>query len=82
MGTYQDSKKLVLRYFEDMESAAPESVGQVVERYAGDGYLWRGVYPFRELHGVEAAVETFWQPLMQSVRHMQRRQDVFNRTVC
>ena len=77
MSGFQNSKNLVLRYFDEMEESAPEAVGQVVKRYASEEYLWRGVYPFRELHGVDSAVETFWKPLMQSVKHMQRRQDIF-----
>ncbi len=77
MSGFQNSKNLVLRYFDEMEESAPEAVGQVVKRYASEEYLWRGVYPFREVHDVDSAVETFWQPLMQSVKHMQRRQDIF-----
>lgn len=77
MGTFQDSKKLVLRYFDEMENAAPEAVGQVMNRYVSAGYQWRGVYPFRQLRGVDSVVKSFWRPLKQSVTHMQRRQDIF-----
>ncbi len=77
MSRFQNSKKLVLRYFNEMECSAPEDVGHVMKRFTGQEYRWRGVYPFRELRGVDSAVETFWQPLMRAVKHMQRRQDIF-----
>lgn len=77
MSKYQASKKLVREYFDAMEKSTPETVAEVLKQYTGENYLWRGVYPFREQEGAEAAAEKFWAPLMTSVKSMQRRQDVF-----
>lgn len=77
MSKYQASKKLVREYFDAMEKSTPETVEGVLKQYTGENYLWRGVYPFREQEGATAAAETFWKPLMTSVKHLQRRQDVF-----
>ncbi|WP_420628518.1 nuclear transport factor 2 family protein [Candidatus Leptofilum sp.] len=77
MSKYQTTKKIVSNYFEAMENASSETVGDVLASFTSENYYWRGVYPFRELHGAEAVAKTFWTPLMQSLSRMQRRQDIF-----
>lgn len=77
MSKYQASKTVVRRYFEAMENASPDAVADVLTAFTGENYRWRGVYPFRELHGAEAVAETFWTPLLKSLTRMQRRQDIF-----
>ena len=77
MSNYQAAKALVRDYFEALENATPETVADVLKSYTGDDYLWRGVYPFREQHGADTVAEKFWAPLMTSLTHLQRRQDMF-----
>jgi len=77
MSQYQSAKKLVSAYFEEMENATPDTVGDVLAKYTTDDYLWRGVYPFREQHGAQTVAEKFWSPLMTSLTRIQRRQDIF-----
>jgi len=77
VGKYAVSKKLVLSYFSALEKASPDNVLDVLEEYTGQNYIWRGVHPFREQHGVEKAAEIFWVPLMKSLNKIQRRQDIF-----
>ena len=77
MAKFQSAKTLVQNYFYALETAAPEAVGDVLGTYASKDYFWRGVYPFRQLQGVDAVVETFWLPLKSSFSQMQRRQDIF-----
>lgn len=77
MSKYQEIKKLVREYFDAMENATPETVEEVIKQYTGENYQWRGVYPFREQDGATATAEVFWKPLMTSIKHLQRRQDVF-----
>ena len=74
---YQNAKKLVRQYFDAMEAATPETVTDVLKQYTSEDYDWRGVYPFRQPQGAEAAADVFWKPLMHSLRHIQRRQDIF-----
>ncbi len=74
---YQEAKKLVRNYFNDLENSTSETVGDVLNKYMSSDYLWRGVYPFREQSGIKSAVDVFWKPLMSSVEHIQRRQDIF-----
>ncbi len=59
MSQYQESKAIVRAYFDAMEAATPETVADVLKEYTTEDYLWRGVYPFREQEGAEAAASTF-----------------------
>lgn len=77
MSNYQEAKAIVRSYFDALEKASPDEVLDVLKRYTSDEYRWRGVYPFREQHGVAAVADNFWKPLKNSLRHMQRRPDIF-----
>lgn len=77
MSKYQEAKRIVREYFDAMENATHENVAEVLKAHTSEDYLFRGVYPFREQEGAEAAAEVFWAPLMKSMTRMQRRQDVF-----
>jgi hypothetical protein len=77
MGRYEGTKRIVRNYFEAIEQARPENLTEVLKGFVSEDYLWRGVYPFREKQGAEAVADIFWKPLLQSLRHMQRRQDIF-----
>lgn len=77
MSRYQEAKRIIRNYFDEMEKATPETVADVLKMHTGEDYLWRGVYPFREQHGAEAVAEAFWTPLLRSLTRMQRRQDIF-----
>ncbi len=77
MSKYQATKAIVRDYFDAMENATPDTVADVLKSFTSEDYLWRGVYPFREQHGADTVAEVFWAPLMNSLRRMQRRQDIF-----
>ncbi|MDJ0755836.1 MAG: hypothetical protein QNJ45_20080 [Ardenticatenaceae bacterium] len=77
MSSYQQAKALVRKYFTELEKASADEAAAVLKKYTSDHYLWRGVYPFREQFGADAVANVFWKPLKQSLRRMQRRQDIF-----
>lgn len=77
MTQYQAAKQLILDYFEQLELVEPVASIEVLQNFCSEDLLWRGVYPFREQHGVNAVAEIFWQPLKYSLHRMQRRQDIF-----
>ncbi len=77
MPDYQDSKALVLNFYEELEAAAADHVGSVLNRYTSSDYRFRGVHPFNELNGADAVADTLWQPLLNAFTPMQRRQDIF-----
>ena len=77
MSKYQEAKRVVREYFSAMENATHETVADVIKTHTSEDYLFRGVYPFREQEGAQAAADVFWSPLMKSMTRMQRRQDIF-----
>lgn len=77
MSKYQAAKAVVNDYFNTLENSSPETVADVIKQYTNEEYFWRGVYPFRHLATADQVADTFWGPLMRSLTHMQRRQDIF-----
>ncbi|GAA0181003.1 nuclear transport factor 2 family protein [Clostridium sediminicola] len=77
MSKYQGTKKVIRNYFEALENSTPEDVLSVLKEFTSENYSWRGSYPYREQNGAEDVAEKFWAPLMSSLKHMQRRQDIF-----
>ena len=77
MADYQDSKSLVLQFYEELEAASADDVGSVLTRYTSSDYQFRGVHPFNELEGAEPVAEALWKPLLNAFTRMQRRQDIF-----
>ncbi|MCH8867656.1 MAG: nuclear transport factor 2 family protein [Proteobacteria bacterium] len=77
MPDYQDSKALVLNFYEELEAASADRVGSVLNRYTSSDYRFRGVHPFNEIDGADAVADTVWNPLMSAFTAMQRRQDIF-----
>ncbi|MCY4541494.1 MAG: nuclear transport factor 2 family protein [Rhodobacteraceae bacterium] len=74
---FQDIKKLVRNYYADLDAAAPDAVASVLREYVAPDYSWRGMHPFNELEGAASVATTFWEPLLRSIRPIQRRPDVF-----
>ncbi len=77
MADYQDSKTLVLQFYEELEAAPADDVAKVMNRYMSSDYQFRGVHPFNELEGVDAVAEALWKPLLGAFTQIQRRQDIF-----
>ncbi|MDK1029803.1 MAG: ester cyclase [Anaerolineae bacterium] len=77
MVNYQDNKSLVLRFYDELDKAIGDDIVEVLNRYTTDDYLFRGMHPFNEQQGSQAAADVFWKPLRNSFRPIQRRQDVF-----
>ncbi len=77
MNKYQDVKKIVRDYFEELKEATPKTVISIIRKYTTDDYNWKGVYPFREKTSKEEVANVFWGPLMNSLTRMERREDIF-----
>ena len=73
----QVAKALVVDLYHHLEHASLEEVPDVMQRYIGKNYLWRGYHPFHEQTSAAQVAALFWQPLRQSLKHLQRRQDIF-----
>ncbi len=76
------AKATVLDYYGDLDPALAagkiDEVRRGLETHtAGDRYLWRGMHPFYEQTGVDAVVNTFYQPLVGAFQPLQRRPQIF-----
>lgn len=77
MSDFQASKQLVRDFYAALDSAGPDAIPEVLHRFTGRDYQWRGMHPFYEQTGADAVAQVFWQPFRQAFSRVQRRQDVF-----
>ncbi|GMR10562.1 MAG: nuclear transport factor 2 family protein [Anaerolineae bacterium] len=77
MTDYQQSKSLVLRFYDQFDKANGDAIDEVLRRNVTDDYYFRGMHPFYEQQGAEAVADVFWKPLRSAFRPIQRRQDIF-----
>lgn len=76
--SYQNEKKIVLDFFNQMEIAQTESeINSVLDKCCAEDYFFRGVYPFRELNSKAELTSKFMAPLKKAIKSLQRRQDIF-----
>ncbi|MEM8923825.1 MAG: ester cyclase [Actinomycetota bacterium] len=73
----QEAKAVVRRATNAFDAAAEDELAAVLGEHVTDDYRWRGVHPFYEQHGADAAVDAFWGPLRRAMGPLQRRPDVF-----
>lgn len=77
MTDLQAAKKVVLDYYDALDQANPGRVAEQIRPHTNAQYLWRGMYPFYEQHGVEAVASVWHEPLLASFSPIQRRPDIF-----
>lgn len=62
----QQNKKIVWKYWQDINNRQSPEIEDLVRNAVGADINWNGPHPFNHLDGVEALIEGFWQPLLQS----------------
>ncbi len=77
MDKFASQKTLMRSYMEQMEKCSPEQAAATLSQFTSDDYSFEGSYPFMDIDGADAVCQKFWQPLKTSLKHLQRRQDVF-----
>ena len=75
--SFQKEKDLVKAFYEDLQLATNDKLADVMGRFCAPNLLWRGFHPFGQISGVHDVAENFWAPLRNSLKRMQRRQDIF-----
>ena len=77
MPDFQFEKNLVLNYLTELDKADPESVAEVINKYASPNFHLRCVHPFNDLVGAENIANKLWLPIKKSFMPIQRRMDIF-----
>ena len=77
MSDFQAEKQLVRAYHDDLARATPNTVAEILERYASADWHWRGMHPFVEQTGPQAVADIFWKPFLTAMTRIQRRPDIF-----
>jgi hypothetical protein len=77
MTNYQTEKSYVLEYFDAMEKASYHNIDVIQKSYIADKYEFYGVYPYNKINNLADVTSNVWQPIYQSFKNLQRRQDVF-----
>ncbi|WP_415402765.1 ester cyclase [Tateyamaria sp. SN3-11] len=71
------AKACVQAHHAALARATPETVADALAEHLSPQATWRGMHPFHVQTGAGAVAEVFWTPLLQAMRNVQRRQDVF-----
>ncbi len=74
---FQLEKAVTRAHYAALSAATPDNVGDILADALSPECLWRGIHPFNIQTGAEAIAATFWAPLLTSLGHMQRREDLF-----
>ena len=74
---FQREKNLLRRFYDAADEADETTIDSVLGDFTSPCYNWRGFHPFGEITTAESLAEQFWRPFKQSLRHQQRRVDIF-----
>jgi predicted ester cyclase len=77
MNPFQSAKHIVRNFHDTLDQVTQGAAHKAIEHYCSDDLIWRGYYPFDELQNGTEVASKFWDPLKNSLRSMQRREDVF-----
>ena len=77
MTDFRNEKRLVRNYYEALDSSEIDKITDVLVEFTAQNYTWRAFHPFNLQTDAKFVSEIFWQPFRKSIRHMQRRMDIF-----
>jgi len=77
MNDLSAAKQTVLDFRKGFDRFSHAEMVKASRACLDEAYHWRGMFPFGEHRGPEAAIAHFWQPLTKAFTHLQRREDIF-----
>ena len=77
MTDLQEEKKLVLDYFNEIDSCNIDSLSEVISKYASEDFSMKCTHPFNELVSIDLGANNLWKPIKDSFSPIQRRLDIF-----
>ncbi|WP_019954197.1 nuclear transport factor 2 family protein [Yoonia vestfoldensis] len=75
--TFGTEKAVVRAHHASQSAATVDTIGAALAQHTAPDWHWRGMHPFHEQTAAEAVAQTFWQPFLRAMAHVQRREDVF-----
>lgn len=77
MGDFSSEKQVVREFYAALDTAGPDELASVLDRFCASDYLWRGFHPFNEIESRVEVAARFWRPLRLALARLQRRMDIF-----
>lgn len=74
---FQQEKQIVRDFYAALDGSSVDQIGDVLTRFTGADYLWRGYHPFHEMTESTEVAARFWGPLRHALTSLQRRMDIF-----
>ena len=72
----QINREIIHAYWTALNESDPGQVPNLVEDVTHADVAWHGPEPYNDIHGADALVHQFWQPLLRSFPDLQRHTDV------
>ncbi|MCP5001550.1 MAG: nuclear transport factor 2 family protein [Hyphomicrobiales bacterium] len=64
-------------FYAALDGADAVELDAVMAQFCAPDLVWRGFHPFDELTGPTSVSDQFWRPMRDSLKHLQRRMDIF-----
>ena len=77
MPNFQNEKKLVLDYWNEVDKCNNQDLEKIISKYTSNNFHMRCTHPFNELDGVEKVANQLWVPIKESFKPIPRRLDIF-----
>ncbi|MYD08421.1 MAG: ester cyclase [Chloroflexi bacterium] len=72
----QSNREIIHAHWTALNESDPGRVPGLVDAATRADIAWHGPAPYNDIHGVDALVEQFWQPLLRAFPDLQRNTDV------
>lgn len=72
MTDLQDSKALILCFYDELDKATGDKINDVLRSYTANEYHWCGMHPFYEQYSADAVADVFWKPFHSAFNPVQR----------
>ena len=73
----QSNKELVWEFWQSLNKANAETVGDVVNRYLHPSIDWMGCHPFNQISRTADLVQHYWQPMLHAFPDLKRQSYIF-----
>jgi predicted ester cyclase len=73
----KQNKQLIWEFWQSLQASDGPGIEAVVHQCMSEDSTWRGPDPLNRLHGVDAFLSDYWQPLLHSFPDLKRQTHIF-----